>query len=188
MEDMTNLLQELNVKFSMKDKKNDIGTLEVRPQDLTLSVYSAKRGGDAYYRIYSQWNAPSEWRPATDDIVSLEWDPEYGEYWSSNVGDTSKVYKRDGSQRLKGAYLFGVDDEFFDFDSYVVVYVVPKKSGWLNYGSKYSHTYATDDVTYSGGAYFEWSTTGPTGGISYNVTTREKESSWPKWEDNAVLF
>jgi len=186
--ELTNRLNMLGIEFSMKDRATpEFSAQAIGVDQITLSSYSAKRGGDSYYRLYISWDSSvSEARPGSYDLVSIEWDPTVGAYYDANVGDTTKATKRDGSRRTSGIYLFNVLDNKLDFDTYATVYVTPKKSGWLEYGSKYTHTYSKTSTSTTVGAAFNYATAGSTGGLTYNVTLSETEASWDKWDDNAV--
>lgn len=84
--------------------------------------------------------------------------------------------------------MFNVYDYKYNFYSYVAVYVTKKTSGWLDFATKFTHTYNTTSTTTTGSANFQWAGTGPTGGITYTVTTSTIEAKWEKFEDNAVYL
>ncbi|MBN8193374.1 hypothetical protein JI667_14585 [Bacillus sp. NTK074B] len=185
--EMTNSLAEVGIEFNKKPKP--LYTIDgLSPSDMTLDVYSSKRWDQSYYHLTSSWSSYSESSSATIDLVSVEWDPDDGYYYSSSVGDSSIVTKRDGSQRSNGIYLFNVEDDNYDFDSYATVQVVPSRSGWLDYGSKYTHTYTTYSTSSTGQAYFSFDSTGPSGGFSYTVSQTSKVSDWSRYDDNAVYI
>lgn len=188
IEEMEDKLNAVGIEFSMNEKDNSEFQILSGPSDIELSVYSSKRALDSYWYLTSSWDYASyESKPATLDIVSIEWDPEYGEYYSSSVPSDRITTKKDGSKRLDGGiYLFNVDDGYLSFDSYCSVQVTPKKSGWLNYGSKYTHTYTTSSTSATGEADFRFDSTGPSGGITYSVEKQYNVSDWEKYEDNAV--
>jgi hypothetical protein len=125
-------------------------------------------------------------KPATLDVLSIEWDPSYGAYYSSVVPSDGITTKKDGSKRANGIYLFNVDDTKYSFDSYCSVLVTANKSGWLNFGSKYTHTFTTYSTSATGAASFAYEGGGLTGGMSYKVTSQSNVSKWDLWEDNAV--
>jgi hypothetical protein len=192
VEEMKEKLSQVNVEFSMKEKKEDglfhAAVLD-NPSDIELNIYASKRGGQSYWHLTSSWDALGwEDKHATLDVVSVEWDPEYGAYYSSTVPSDGIVTKRDGSNRLNGIYLFNVDDDKFTFDSYACVQVTKKKSGDLNFGTKYTHTYSTTSTSATGQAGIQWDSTGPTGGFTYSVTSQTNVSKWYKYEDNALTF
>ncbi|MFS1514571.1 hypothetical protein VQL36_19390 [Chengkuizengella sp. SCS-71B] len=189
VQEMTENLKLLDVEFSMieeKDKnKVSIASL-TSTSDMDLTIYASKRGGQAWYNLQSIWLTGSEESPGTYDVVSVEWDPTFSEFYDAAVG--TGVSKKDGSKRLSGSYLFNVEDDD-DFDSYAVVRVIPKKSsGRFHYGTKYSHTYATVETAVTGTATISWSATGPTGGASYGVTLSQGNAAWDLWDDNWTNF
>jgi hypothetical protein len=85
-------------------------------------------------------------------------------------------------------YIVYIDDDKFTFDSYASVQVTKKKSGDLNFGTKYTHTYSTTSTSATGQAGIQWDSTGPTGGFTYSVTSQTNVSKWYKYEDNALTF
>jgi len=177
----------LGVEFDQK-AGNKVKTMAITdPARIKLSVYSAKRGGQNYYHIGVSWISKDfETKPATLDVVSLEWNPKYGKFYTASVPADGVTTKRDGSKYDKGIYLFNVNDSKLIFDSYATVQVTPKKSGWLEYGAKYTHTYSTTKKTKTGQAGINFDATGPSGGYSYSVTKTTNVSSWPKYNENAV--
>ncbi|GED61421.1 hypothetical protein ABER61_27920 [Brevibacillus formosus] len=176
------------IGVELETKKNDrIGPTAIEAGDLNFSVSSAKRTGESFYRLIASWDPDiSEVYPATYDLVSIEWDPKVGQYYSSNVGSTSYTTARDGSKRLEGVYLFNVHDYKLGFGSYAAVYVTKKTNSTLEYGSKYVHTY--DTVSWSGNfqANFTWEKLGPTGGASFSLSPSMTEKSWQVWDDGAL--
>ncbi|QJX80219.1 hypothetical protein [Priestia megaterium] len=177
----------LGVKFDQKEE-NKVKTMAITdPARIKLTVYSAKRGGQNYYHLGVSWISKDfETKPATLDVVSLEWNPKYGKFYTASAAPGGVTTKRDGSKYDKGIYLFNVNDSKLIFDSYATVQVTKKKAGWLEYGAKYTHTYSTTSKTTTGQAGIGFDSTGPNGGYSYSVTKTTNVSSWPKYDENAV--
>lgn len=160
------------------------------PSDYDLTVSSFMRSNST--RIYMQWiltaNA-EETRVGPLDYVSLEWDTAYGTYYLSSAGGTGcTVQGRDS-----GIILFNVEDDKLTEGSYVygTVQVTPTNTGWMEFGSKFVHTYMT--VNLSGSATLSYtpsiSTTNSLGlsyTKSYTVTVDSDTSQWQLWTDNAV--
>lgn len=160
------------------------------PSDYDLTVSSFKRSNST--RIYMQWiltaNAVEE-NVGPLDYVSLEWDTEYGTYYLSSAGGTGcTVQDRDA-----GIVLFNVEDDKLDVGSYVygTVQVTPISTGWMEFGSKFVHTYSTENL--SGSAYISFTPSISTSGslgleytMSYTVTASTTVSQWQRWADNAV--
>ena len=160
------------------------------PSDYDLTVSSFKRSNST--RIYMQWiltaNAEEEFVGPLD-YVSLEWDTAYGTYYLSSAGGTGcTVQGRDA-----GIVLFNVEDDKLTVGSYVygTVQVTPIATGWMEFGSKFVHTYTTTDV--SGSATFSYtpsiSTTGSLGlsyTNSFTVNVSNSTGNWQRWVDNAV--
>lgn len=188
----TTLLQE--PKVTNYSVNGEISTYGINPSDYSLSVYSFNRAGQN--RHYLQWSLDSnrtEVFAGPLDYVSMEWDTAYASYYSSN-GDTS-ISTVNGKNT--GIVLFNVQDNKLKSGTYTygTVQVTPNgKSGWLEFGSKYVHTYTTLDV--SGSASFEYKPSGSLSssdfslGISYifgfTVNVGTNTSKWQIWNDNAV--
>ncbi|NGY88581.1 hypothetical protein F6Y05_36925 [Bacillus megaterium] len=143
-EEMQEKLDLVGVEFVPEEDKG-VQTMAIKdPSKISLSVYSTKRTGQNYWYLQTSWRSKEiEFDPATLDVVSLEWDPKYGKFYTAIAGGKGISTKRDGSKRDKGIYLFNVNDSKYNFDSYASVQVTKKKKGWLEYGAKYTHTYST---------------------------------------------
>ncbi len=173
------------------------GTL---PSQYELSVYAFKRGNSDNY--YLQWKLEvnsKEYRPGPLDFVSLEWEATRGSYYSSS-GDSTRI---DGdsvtmvSSRKTGIVMFNVEDESMNSGDYTygTVIITPTEAGWLEFGSKYVHTYTLSDVSGSASFAFkpavELSTSGEaslnvSGNYGFTVNVDNYTEEWSLWEDNAV--
>lgn len=164
------------------------------PTDYTLTVYSAQRAGSKNtYLMWSIHANKNEWLPGPLDYVSIEWDTQYASYHSSTGdGEFSTV-----QGRSDGIVLFNVQDQDLDKDDYTYGYVIvsPKKSGWMEYGSKFVHTYTKYIIGGSASASFAPSVSiGANGEASLNleytmgftVTLGVNTGQWQLWDDNAV--
>ena len=163
------------------------------PSDYELSVASTKRSNSnrIYLSCLLKVNA-KEWFPEPLDFMSLEWDTAYGSYYLSTAGGNGcTVQGRDA-----GIVLFNIEDDKLSSGDYVygTVQVEPIAGGWMEYGSKFVHTYTSFDV--SGSASYSFtpsisvSSTGCSLGLSYTktytVTVSPSTSQWQMWADNAV--
>ncbi|MDU9694123.1 hypothetical protein O0Q50_23345 [Priestia aryabhattai] len=177
----------LDVEFRQEEKR-PISTMAItNPTKIWIGVYDGKRGGQDFYHIGVAWqNKEVEKNPATLDVVSIEWDPKYGKFYTASSTGDGITTKRDGSNRDKGIYLFNVNDSKKKFDSYATVQVTRKKAGWLEYGAKYTHTYSTKSKSTTGQAGINFNKGGSSGGYSYSVTKTTNISSWPRYDENAV--
>lgn len=185
-EELSDKLKPLGVELETK-KNSKIGPTAMQAGDINLELSTAKRAGQSYYRLIASWNPKdNEFYPATYDLLSIEWDPTVGEYYSSNVGDTKYVTARDGSERKKGIYLFNVHDTELDFGSYAAVYVTKKKNSTLDFGARYVHTFDTRTWGTSFEANFSYAKTGPTGGLQFKLTPTKTEKSWQVWVDDVL--
>lgn len=186
-------LELVDVEYEPTFKKiSEFAPLTIEANELTLTAYSTKRVGDSFWRINSSWSSSlSEGRPASYDLVSIEWDPDKASYYGYNVSSSTKnpTTARDGSKRGSGIYLFNSQDKaYIALDSYAVVYVTKKSGSKLDYGTKYTHSYAKTDVTISGEANFEFQKTGKVGGFTFNLLAKTKESKWTLWDDNTLSW
>jgi uncharacterized protein (DUF342 family) len=53
---MTEKLNRVDVEFHAQDK-GVVKAMSVSPSDVTLSVYSSKRGGEAYWHLQTSWDS-----------------------------------------------------------------------------------------------------------------------------------
>lgn len=166
----------------------------LNPTDYTLSVYSARRAGSKNtYLMWSLQANKTELFPGPLDYISMEWDTEYASYYSSTGDDVfSTVQGRDD-----GIVLFNVQDNDLDKNesTYGYVIVSPKKTGWMEYGSKYVHTYTKFLFGGSASASFSPSTEVSDSGemslnlaytMGFTVTVGANTAQWQIWNDNAV--
>ncbi len=162
--------------------------------DYSLSVYGTRRSGSQ--SVYLQWilqaNA-TDYFPGPLDYISLEWDTNRASYYSTYAdGEISTV-----RGRSSGIVLFNIEDDKLNSGEYAygTVQVEPLAEGWMDYGSKYVHTYTT--FLFEGSASFAF---GPSISISdsdggslglsytfgYTVSVGTNTSKWQIWADNAV--
>lgn len=164
------------------------------PSDYTHTVYSFKRGGSKIY--YLQWSLTaneSESFPGPLDYCSLEWDNSYASYYLSSGDDVMTTVQAKNT----GIVLFNVEDSDLDKGEYTygTVQVTPKKSGWMEYGSKFVHTYTSLLVSGSATVSFSpspslssqgESTLGVSGNFGFTVNVGSQTKQWQIWADNAV--
>ncbi len=162
------------------------------PLKYTLSVYSTKRGNSSNYHL--QWRLECSVKgsdPGPLDYVSIEWDTERAKYYSSSGDGTYSSV----SGKSAGIVLFNLEDDNMGSGSWALgtVYVTPTKSGNMDFGSKYTHTYIryseAGTATYGFGA----SANAEKGlGLSYTdtytVTTTGGVEAWDLWTDNTVTM
>ncbi|MGE8001502.1 hypothetical protein ACQKOF_23215 [Lysinibacillus sp. NPDC093190] len=94
--------------------------------------------------------------------------------------------KRDGSKSSSGVYLFNVEDDKLNFDSYATVYINKKTT--LSYGTKYIHTYSTVSTTVGGSASVNYEKGNITGGLSFDVSISTNQQKWSVWDDNVLYW
>lgn len=184
-------LDEVGVEFeSDADDSGMISINAVASNQLTLTSYSSKRSGDSYWRISGMWDASvAEVYAATEDPVSIEWNPNVGVYYGS-AGDGNVSSVSDVSKRANGIVVFTVVDSVNNFDGYATVYVTKKSStvGNLFHGIKYIHTYSTFNANVSGEAGINYENGGLTGGLTFGVQQTTSVTSWQKWDDNDLYW
>lgn len=164
------------------------------PSDYTHSVYSFKRAGsDIYYLQWLLTANKSEAFPGPLDYCSLEWDNTYASYYLSSGDDVMTTVQA----RSTGIVLFNVEDSDLDKDEYTygTVQVTPTKSGSMEFGSKFVHTYTS--LLVSGSATYSFSpsatlnslgvaTLGVSGNYGFTVSVGSTTNQWQIWTDNAV--
>ena len=184
-------LDEVGVEFeSTPNEDGMISINAVASNQLTLTSYSSKRAGDSFWRISGSWDASAaEVYAATEDAVSIEWNPAVGVYYGSTA-DFNVTSVSDVGKAAPGTVLLHVVDSAINFDGYATVYVTKKSSGVGNlfHGVKYIHTYTTISANIGGEAGISFEKGGPTGGLTFTVQTQTNEKSWQKWDDNDLYW
>lgn len=187
-------LKDLGVEFT-DSPESDIGvSLKSSggyPSDVDLSVVGSKRTQDNYWRVQSILIVNNTlWDCGSLDLLSVEWDPKRAAFYSySTDGNFTSLldYSKSGS----GALLFNVEDKrmYAGDSTYGVAYVTLKSgtSGDLEMATKYTHTYNDTSVTWQVGSNVGYSTTGPSGGITYTLTGSTVPANWTKSDVNAVI-
>ncbi len=160
--------------------------------DYSLSVYGTRRSGSQ--SVHLQWilqaNA-TEYFPGPLDYIGLEWDTNRASYYSTYAdGEISTV-----RGRSSGIVLFNIEDDKLNSGEYAygTVQVEPLAEGWMDYGSKYVHTYTSVLVSGSASPSFAPSISVSDGGSlglahtsGYAVSVGTNTSKWQIWADNAV--
>lgn len=163
------------------------------PSDYELTVSVFKRSNsDRYYLQWILLANTNEWFEGPLDYVSLEWDTAYASYYLSSAGgDGCTVQGRDA-----GIVLFNVEDDKMSSGDYVygTVQVEPLQTGWMEFGSKYVHTYTSLFV--SGSASYSYVTSASASAVgaglglsytkTYTVNVSTDTNQWQIWADNAV--
>ena len=163
------------------------------PSDYELTVSCTKRTNSS--RLYLQWilkaNA-TELFAGPLDYVGLEWDTEYADYYLSTTGGTGCTLQG----RNTGIVLFNVEDVKLSAGDYVfgTVQVTPRITGWMEFGSKFVHTYTTANISGRATASFAPSTSSAAAGgslalphtMTFTVNVSSGTSQWQLWADNAV--
>jgi uncharacterized membrane protein len=192
-----NKLDELEVDLVAVPKTiTYTGNTKLYPSSYELTIYVTKRHGSNIY--YLQWIVKAlSTEPYPDDLdyVSMEWDTAYASYYSSS-GDSS--YSTVAGRRT-GVVVFNLEDDRLTSgkQSYGTVRVSKIKSGAMDFGSKFTHTYTkknqTGTATFSFSPSSEITSNGEYGlGLSYtysySVQTTSQERKWTLWEDNTVTI
>ena len=113
-----------------------------KPAAFTLTLYAAqKRGEDQWRLIWSVGCDSREERPGALDCVSLEWDMDAADYYSSQGDGAFSTVQRRGA----GVILFNLEDESMGpGDRASGTVRVTAKGGVLRFGARYIHTYTRD--------------------------------------------
>ncbi|KOS62885.1 hypothetical protein FJQ98_07385 [Lysinibacillus agricola] len=184
-------LELVGVTLNIDNKGADVGIepAAIKPSQMTLTAYSTKKSGDSFWRLNTSWttNGVSEVYASTIDVVSIEWNANDGTYYDAAVPG-SPVSKRDGSKSSSGVYLFNVEDDKLNFDSYATVYINKKTNNALSYGTKYIHTYSTVSTTVGGSASVNYEKGNITGGLSFDVSISTNQQKWSVWDDNVLYW
>ena len=191
LEEIDTELVSLPTTVSHYNNANSRGT---SPTDYTLQVYSFKKTGSSV--IYLQWLLTAnarEWLPGPLDYVSLEWDTDYASYYLSSGDSEFSTVKG----RSAGIVLFNLEDDVLrkGDSTYGTVQVYRSQSGWMDIGSKFTHTYTAISIDGSANTSYQSSATiAANGGYSLNlghtdgyiVNIGTSTSSWELWTDNAI--
>lgn len=198
-EDAINQLEQLGIELinepSIQEYYSPSLTRKTKPSDYTLSVYSYKKAGSTIYSLQYLLQAnQTENMPGPLDYVSIEWDTKYASYYEFAADGTISTCKGRGT----GIIIFNVeDDELFSGGStYGTVRVTKIKSGGLDIGSKFTHTYATKSTTTTASTQFvnsaslgtESSSLGLSYTQSYIVNTSTNVEQWDLWADNTITL
>lgn len=165
------------------------------PSDYDLSVSCVKRNDSN--RLYLQWILVTHIRevwPGPADYISLEWDADHASYYLASAGGSGCTLEG----RNTGIVLFKVEDSRLSTASdkpiYGTVQVTPTATGWMEFGSKFVHTYAKANVSGSARVSFTPSTAAAAAGgsldlahtMSFTVKVDSRTGQWQRWADNAV--
>lgn len=165
-------------------------------QDYSFYVTCIRRSNSTLR--YLQWHLTAnarEWFPGPYDLVSLEWDTAYADYYDS-YGDG--VYTSIAG-RQAGIVLFNLDDSELKKGDYCygTVRVDPVQNGTMEFGSKFTHIYTSINLGGSANWGFSPSAQLASNGIAtlgfsytfgYSVTVGTGAEQWSLWTDNAVTF
>lgn len=172
----------------LEGDNNSIKTDSIHPRDVDFSVYTFKRSGQSqrYIQALLEFNK-KPYYPGTYDLLSVEWDSSMASYWASTC--SGEIDKHDSSKRNQGIVIFYVMDRFIKSGDYVyaTVQVIGEDTGWLDYSSRYAHTFATTDVERSHATEFSYTPNElPSIKYSFKLNLRSDEDSWYIDRDNSV--
>ncbi len=186
----------VTTQHSFSNSSSNARGIGTDPTDYEFTVYCFKRGNSRVHYLQFYIEAlETEWAEGPLDYCSIEWDTAYGKYYSSYGDDIiSTVQARD-----TGIVLFNIQDEDLKKGEYTIgtVEVSPIKSGDLEYGSKFVHTYTS--LLVSGSASYNMVSSASVDtlpkaslGLShtktYTVNVSSKTNQWQLWTDNAVTL
>lgn len=130
--------------------KTQYDILEVPPYSATISVSSAKRTGDPYYRLYGYTSLSyPETKSGSYDVITVYFDSSKANYYSYNTSSYTDL--RSGLYATSGTVVFNLYDKYMGISTqYGAVYVTPKSgySGqWVDFGADWTHTFTKPEVT-----------------------------------------
>jgi hypothetical protein len=149
--------------------------------NMSYSIYSFNRSGSSYPYIqaYISYSAtPTD--TGTYDLLSVEWDATSSTFYDYSI--SSSVSLRSSAYKNSGMMVFNVVDRNIYAGNYVyaTVRVRPEKTTTMEVHSRYTRTYTTSTSTSTTTANFNVDkTSGPSGGVSYQIVNVFGETSWP---------
>ncbi len=188
------LIQEPTVTY-YNHTDGGISPYGINPTDYSFSVYGYSHKVST--NIWLQWRVDSnrnEWFSGPLDYVSLEYDTAVASYISSNGDENMSTVKAKNT----GIVLFNVEDSKLKKNTYTYgsVNVKAQSGKWLNFGSKYVHTYTSFLVSGEASYAFSPSSALKSSGegslglsytFGYKVNVGTNTSKWQIWTDNSIL-
>ena len=187
--DIQKEFEKVGVEVSGAENLNEM-TRASLSSDVKHTVYCVHRGGPLPYYLTAQVTAqkPISTSCGTEDVISVEWKTKQASYYSSKPG-TNTTYM-DGSKRNKGILLFNLQDVKLTSkgkSAHCSALVKPKDGKKkIVFASKYVHTYEENNYTWNIGGNIKYSSTGLTGGLTFEVSGKQLEYSWNHYADNVV--
>lgn len=139
------------------DKNVPISPMSLDDREVNFSNYTAKRGGENYYRLYTTMTFDSqELHPGSLDALITFFDPNLAKFKDYNIVTEDAFTINSHRSSSKGYVSFNFHDELICGlgykDSYtVVLYVVPTSKGKeISYGAELGHSYTKTNIQVSG--------------------------------------
>jgi hypothetical protein len=205
-EDVVEVLNKLDIEVNKPTReyksfkktastKNKVTIAALGASYCEVTITSAKRSGESFYRIISTYGIKDdgkiyqtkEEKPGTYDVIGVFFDPSYFSYYGNNNSSGSRNSLKDTSQKDSGTILFNAYDQYMvDGETdWVAVYATKKASGAAYYATKWTHTWSTKSTSSSNTASVTFGGPGIISGtIGYSVTTTDTEGKWEIMADN----
>ncbi|WP_296877430.1 hypothetical protein [Thomasclavelia sp.] len=151
--------------------------------DISLNVTFSRRAGQAYTYVTGVATPTTTLAsPATEDCMSIEWEPSKGSYYGYAEGQNTTL--KDYSKRNNGTLVFNVQDSKmtsktkYALASALVIFNNNSNTGSI--GIKYIHTYGSSapsltiggNVGYTGGLV--------SGGVSIGLSINYTNATWQR--------
>lgn len=188
--ELINRLAEYDVELNINEDGADVETMALRPGDVNVECYAARRAGQSYYHLISNvtFDEPEAFTGSIDALV-IYFDKDKLAYYDA-VAVTDGPITVASTRTYKDGYItFNLDDSYITGLDYVddytaAVYVTPKVYGKeADYGTVYCHTYTTVDISVTG--KISITPAGPLGEFVFSVNP--KEESFEVSDSNAVI-
>ena len=174
-----NELSELGIEFS---KTENISTRSIST-DIDLNVTFSRRSGQSYTYVSAVATSNVTLvQPATEDCMSIEWEPAKGSYYG--YSNTQNTTLKDYSNRNNGILVFNVQDvNMTRKGNYALASALVKFNNNSNKGSigiNYFHTYNSAAPTLTIGGNLGYSSGLVSGGVSISLTVSYNNYVWQK--------
>ena len=168
------------------DNEGQISTYYLKPDSFKLSIILAEKyiSGQNYLYVTAIVDPKiNEVFAGPLDYISIEWNPNKGEYYKSYADeDNNIISKADGSRVKDGIMLFNLDDhKIFDWTVPSCAVVLKNHQKGLLCGTKFTHTYTTLGA---GSASFEFTDSRDTElRTTFKLNLSKYTYQWTLWED-----
>lgn len=173
-------LANLGIEFEVK-RMNE--TRASFTSDIDLNITLSRRAGQAYTYVSAVATSTTTLSmTATEDCMSLEWEPAKGSYYGYST--TQNTTLKDYSKRNNGILVFNVNDTKIIFKGQYALasalIIFKDNSDVGDIGIKYIHTYSDKAPTLTIGGNVNFIAGVVNGGVSISLSTSFKDCTWQK--------